>query len=26
SIFHYGEYSILEAKKYMHQHGIEMRL
>ena len=26
SIFHYGEYSIKEAKKYMHQHGIEMRL
>ena len=26
SIFHYGEYSIKEAKKYMHEHGIEMRL
>ena len=26
SIFHYGEYSIKEAKKYMHKHGIEMRL
>ena len=26
SIFHYGEYSIKEAKKYMHEYGIEMRL
>ena len=26
SIFHYGEYSIKEAKNYMHEHGIEMRL
>ena len=26
SIFHYGEYSIQEAKNYMHKHGIEMRL
>ena len=26
SIFHYGEYTIQEAKKYMHEHGIEMRL
>ena len=26
SIFHYGEYSIKEAKKYIHEHGIEMRL
>mgnify|MGYP000666146601 FL=1 len=26
SIFHYGEYSIKEAKKYMYEHGIEMRL
>ena len=26
SIFYYGEYSIKEAKKYMHEHGIEMRL
>ena len=26
SIFHYGEYSIKEAKKYMHEHEIEMRL
>ena len=26
SIFHYGEYSIKEAKKYMHEHRIEMRL
>ena len=26
SIFHYGEYSIKEAKKYMQEHGIEMRL
>ena len=25
-IFHYGEYSIKEAKKYMYEHGIEMRL
>ncbi|MDX1696057.1 MAG: imidazole glycerol phosphate synthase subunit HisF [Ketobacteraceae bacterium] len=26
SIFHFGEYSIQEAKEYMHQQGIEMRL
>ena len=26
SIFHYGEYSIKEAKKYMYENGIEMRL
>jgi len=26
SIFHYGEYSIKEAKKYIYEHGIEMRL
>ena len=26
SIFHYGEYSIKEAKKYMYEYGIEMRL
>ena len=26
SIFHYGEYSIKEAKKYMYEDGIEMRL
>ena len=26
SIFHYGEYSIKEAKKYMYEHGMEMRL
>ena len=26
SIFHYGEYSIQEAKKYMQEHGIEMRI
>ena len=26
SIFHYGEYLIKEAKKYMYEHGIEMRL
>ena len=26
SIFHYGEYSIKEAKKFMYEHGIEMRL
>ena len=26
SIYHYGEYSIKEAKKYMYEHGIEMRL
>ena len=26
SIFHYGEYSIKDAKKYMYEHGIEMRL
>ena len=26
SIFHYGEYSIQEAKNYMHEYGIEMRL
>jgi len=26
SIFHYGQYSILEAKQYLSQHGIEVRL
>ncbi|GBG15338.1 cyclase [Novimethylophilus kurashikiensis] len=26
SIFHYGEYSVREAKEYMAQHGIEVRL
>jgi cyclase len=26
SIFHYGEYTIKEAKNYMYKHGIEMRL
>lgn len=26
SIFHYGEYSVGEAKAYMQQHGIEMRI
>ena len=26
SIFHYGEYTIQEAKSYMYEHGIEMRL
>lgn len=26
SIFHYGEYSILEAKKYLKENGIEIRL
>ncbi len=26
SIFHYGEYSVREAKQYMADHGIEMRL
>jgi len=26
SIFHYGEYTIQEAKNYMYEHGIEMRL
>ncbi|HUW51441.1 MAG TPA: imidazole glycerol phosphate synthase subunit HisF [Sulfuricella sp.] len=26
SIFHYGEYSVEQAKRYMAQHGIEMRL
>jgi imidazole glycerol-phosphate synthase subunit HisF len=26
SIFHYGEYSVGEAKRYMQQHGIEVRL
>ncbi|HAV67552.1 MAG TPA: imidazole glycerol phosphate synthase subunit HisF, partial [Alcanivorax sp.] len=26
SIFHFGEYSIAEAKQYMHSAGIEMRL
>ena len=26
SIFHYGEYSIQEAKKYMQEYGIEMRI
>ena len=26
SIFHYGEYTIRQAKEYMAQHGIEVRL
>jgi len=26
SIFHFGEYGIDEAKRYMKQHGIEVRL
>jgi imidazole glycerol-phosphate synthase subunit HisF len=26
SIFHYGEYSVRQAKEYMAQHGIEVRL
>lgn len=26
SIFHYGEYSIRQAKEYMRQHGVEVRL
>ena len=26
SIFHYGEYSVLQAKQYMREHGIEVRL
>jgi cyclase len=26
SIFHYGEYSIHEAKLYMADHGVEVRL
>ena len=26
SIFHYGEYSVQQAKQYMHQHNIEVRL
>jgi imidazole glycerol-phosphate synthase subunit HisF len=26
SIFHYGEYTVKEAKAYMAQHGIEVRL
>ncbi|MBC7293313.1 MAG: imidazole glycerol phosphate synthase subunit HisF, partial [Thermoleophilia bacterium] len=26
SIFHYGEYSVEQAKRYMAQHGIEVRL
>ncbi|WP_018414546.1 imidazole glycerol phosphate synthase subunit HisF [Teredinibacter turnerae] len=26
SIFHFGEYTVLEAKAYMEQHGIEVRL
>src|SRR3546814_12951354 len=26
SIFHYGEYTIREAKDYLHAHGIEVRL
>jgi len=26
SIFHYGEYSIEEAKRYMREHGVEVRL
>lgn len=26
SIFHYGQYTILEAKEFLSQHGIEVRL
>jgi cyclase len=26
SIFHYGEYTVQQAKEYMQQHGIEVRL
>ena len=26
SIFHYGEYTVQQAKSYMKQHGIEVRL
>jgi cyclase len=26
SIFHYGEYTVREAKEYMAKHGIEVRL
>lgn len=26
SIFHYGEYTVRQAKEYMTQHGIEVRL
>jgi cyclase len=26
SIFHYGEYTVRQAKEYMHEHGIEVRL
>jgi imidazole glycerol-phosphate synthase subunit HisF len=26
SIFHYGEYTVREAKEYMRDHGIEVRL
>ena len=26
SIFHYGEYTVQQAKTYMKQHGIEVRL
>jgi cyclase len=26
SIFHYGEYTVRQAKEYMSQHGIEVRL
>ena len=26
SIFHYGEYTVMQAKQYMHQHHIEVRL
>ena len=26
SIFHYGEYTVRQAKEYMAQHGIEVRL
>jgi len=26
SIFHYGEFTVLQAKQYMAQHGIEVRL
>jgi imidazole glycerol-phosphate synthase subunit HisF len=26
SIFHYGEYTVHQAKEYMREHGIEVRL
>jgi len=26
SIFHFGEYSVPEAKEYMHKHGVDVRL